>query len=199
MTTYPVRTRRWTREEYRQLGELGILTEDEPVELLDGQLIVAEPKGRPHATAVALTAEALRRAFGAGWFIYTQDPVALDEASEPEPDVVVVPGHPLDYIADHPARPALVVEVAETSLHVDRAYKGSAYARAGLPDYWIVNLIDWRVEVYRQPAADRSAALGWRYLEARLFGPGTTIGPLARPDVRIAVSEILPEPLRRAR
>ena len=199
MTTYPVRTRRWTRQEYHKLGDLGILPEDEPVELLDGQLIVAEPKGRPHATAVALAAEALRRAFGAGWFVYTQDPIALDETSEPEPDVVVVPGDPLDYLEDHPSRPALVVEVAETSLYFDRGHKGSAYARAGLSDYWIVNLIDWRVEVYRQPAADRTAALGWRYLEVRLFGPGTTLVPLARADARIAVSEVLPEALRRAR
>ena len=77
MTQYPVRTRRWTRKEYQKLGELGILAEDEPVELLDGQLIVAEPKGAPHATMVRLTARALTRVFGAGWLVYTQDPIAL--------------------------------------------------------------------------------------------------------------------------
>ncbi|HTO12564.1 MAG TPA: Uma2 family endonuclease [Candidatus Binatia bacterium] len=193
MTEYPVRTRRWTRKEYRRLGELGILPEDEPVELLDGHLIVAEPKGAPHATIVALTATVFRRAFGDGWLVRQQDPIALDDASEPEPDVVVVPGGLLDYFDDHPARPVLVVEVAETSLYYDRSHKGSAYARAGLPDYWIVNLVDWRVEVYRRPAEDRTAELGWRYLDVALFAPGATIVPLARSDIDIAVSDILPE------
>ena len=195
--TYPVRTRRWTRKEYRKLDELGILPEDEPVELLDGHLIVAEPKGRPHVTVVALTAEALRRAFGEGWVVYVQDPIALDDVSEPEPDVAVVAGGLLDHLDDHPARPALVVEVAMTSLYLDRAHKGSAYARAGLPDYWIVNLVDWQVEVYRRPAADRSAEMGWRFLDVEIFAPGTTIIPLAQPGISVAVSEILPEALRR--
>jgi len=199
MTQYPLRARRWTRKEYQKLGELGILPEDEPVELLDGQLYVAEPKGAPHASVVRLTASALTRAFGDGWLVFTQDPIALDDVSEPEPDVVVVPGGLLDYLEDHPARPALVVEVAQTSLYFDRAHKGSAYARAGLPDYWIVNLVDWRVEIYRRPAEDRSAELGWRYLDVELFTPGAAMAPLARPAVAIAVSDILPEALRRLR
>ena len=197
MTTYPVRTRRWTRKEYRKLGELGILLEDEPVELLDGHLIVAEPKVRPHITALGLTAEVLRRAFGAGWYVFQQEPIALDENSEPEPDIAVVPGGLLDYLDDHPARPVLVVEVADASLYYDRGRKGSAYARAGLADYWIVNLVDCQIEVYRQPAADHSAELGWRYLDVGLFAPGSTVVPLARPDVAVAVSDILPEALRR--
>jgi Uma2 family endonuclease len=178
------------------LDELGILQEDEPIELIDGQLIVAEPKGRPHVTVVRLTTQVLTRAFGAGWLVYAQDPIALDDVSEPEPDVVVVPGAELDYLDDHPARPALLVEVAETSLYYDRSHKGSAYARAGLLDYWIVNLVDWRVEVYRRPATDSSAELGWRYLDVELFTPGSTIMPLVRPDVGIAVADILPEALR---
>ena len=199
MTRYPVRTRRWTRKEYQKLGALGILPEDERVELLDGQLVVAEPKGAPHVTMVRLTARALTRAFGDGWLVYTQDPIALDDVSEPEPDVVVVPGSELDYFDDHPARPALLVEVAETSLYYDRGRKASAYARAGLPDYWIVNLVDWRIEVYRRPTTDNSAELGWRYLNVDLSTPGAIIVPLARPDVTIAVSDILPEALRRLR
>jgi Uma2 family endonuclease len=197
MRTY--RTRRWTRKEYQKLGELGILPEDEPVELLDGQLIVAEPKGRSHVTIARLAARVLTRAFGDGWVVYAQDPIALDDESEPEPDVVVAVGSDLDYLDDHPARPALVVEVAETSLYYDRGRKGSAYARSGLPDYWIVNLVDWRIEVCRRPATDHSAELGWRYLDVELLTPGDTIVPMARPDVAVAVSDILPEALRRLR
>src|SRR6266581_6321198 len=112
MTTYPFRTRRWTRAEYHKLDELGVLPEDEPVELID---------------------------------------------SEPEPDVAVASGGPRDYLADHPARPVLVVEVAESSLEFDRVYKGSAYARAELSDCWIVNIVDWQVEVYQRPGADATA------------------------------------------
>jgi Uma2 family endonuclease len=196
MTAYPVRTRRWTRTEYRSLGELGILPEGDAVELLNGRLIVAEPKGAPHETIVRLTARALTRVFGDGWLVYTQGPIALDDASEPEPDVVVVAGDVLDYFDDHPARPVLVVEVAEASLHYDRGHKGRVYARAGLPDYWIVNLVDWRIEVYRRPVSDNSAQLGWRYFDVELFTAGGVIAPLARPDLTIRASDILPETLR---
>jgi Uma2 family endonuclease len=192
MASYPIRNRRWTRKEYDELIKSGFFDEDEPIELLGGQLIVAEPKGSPHSTAIALTVEALRVAFGPGWLVRAQDPVALDAESEPEPDVAVVPGRPRDYLAEHPARPALLVEVAESSLAFDRGHKGSLYARAGLADYWIVNLVDEVLEVHRGPALDRSAEFGWRYLDVQALGPGTTVAPLARPDVIVAVADLLP-------
>jgi len=192
MTTYPIRTRRWTRKEYRLLGERSILPEDEPVELIDGQLIVAEPKGTPHTTAIGLAVDALRAAFGAGWLVRQESPVALDDGSEPEPDVVVVPGGPRDYLPDHPARPVLVVEVADASLLLDRHHKGSAYARAGLPDYWIVNLVDRQLEVHRRPATDPAADFGWRYLDITILAPSAAVTPLALPGARIAVADLLP-------
>jgi len=192
MATYPTRLRSWTRSEYRRLGDLGILREDEPVELIGGQLIVAEPKNTPHAAVVALAADALRLAFGPGWLVRQQDPIALDPDSEPEPDLSVVRGSPRDYLADHPARPVLVVEVAESSLRFDRRDKGSLYAKAGLPDYWIVNLRDRRLEVYRHAAADDAARFGWRYLDVKAFAAGARVTPLALPDVSIAVADILP-------
>jgi Uma2 family endonuclease len=192
MATYPVRNRHWTRKEYDQLITLGFFQEDEPIELLGGQLVVAEPKGSPHSTAIVLTAEALRAAFGPGWLVRVQDPVALDDESEPEPDVVVVPGGPRDYLFEHPARPAVLVEVAESSLGFDRGHKGSLYARAGVGDYWIVNLVDEVLEVYRRPALDRSAEFGWRYLDVQALRRGVTVSPLARPDVTVAVADLLP-------
>jgi Uma2 family endonuclease len=192
MTTYPFRTRRWTRKEYRKLDELGILPEDEPVELIDGHLIVAEPKGRPHVTAVALTADALRRAFGAGWYVFQQDPIALDDDSEPEPDVTVVAGDRRTYSREHPARPVLVVEVALSSLAFDRHHKGSVYARARLEDYWILNLVDRALEIYRQPVADASAPFGWRYDRMDRFTAEAFVTPLVAPAARIAVRDMLP-------
>lgn len=188
----PLRDRRWTRREYDRLVEVGVLHEDEPVELIGGALIVAEPKGGPHATAVGLAGDALRLAFGSGWIVRIQDPVALDDDSEPEPDVVVVAGSWRDYRTEHPARPALAVEVSESSLTFDREVKGSLYARGGIADYWIVNLVDRLLEIYRAPSRDATAQFGWRYGEVHLLGPGAAASPLARPDARIAVSHLLP-------
>ena len=192
MTTYPVRTRRWTRVEYERLVDVGVLGEDEPIELIGGQMIVAEPKGSRHATSVGLTADALRAAFGPDWVVRVQDPVALDDESEPEPDVVVVPGRRRHYVNAHPVSPVLVVEVAETSLAFDRRHKGNLYARAAISDYWIVNIVDDVVEVYRVPVADAAAEFGWRYGDIRTFRAGASISPLCRPDLTVTVADLLP-------
>ena len=133
--------RRWTRREYERLIDHGFLDEDDPIELLDGLLFVKEPQHSPHRTAVLLVAKAVERAFGEGWFVQTQSPI-LDDRSEPEPDVCVVRGSPRDYVASHPTRPALIVEVAQSGLRIARGRKAAAYARARIADYWIVNLID---------------------------------------------------------
>jgi Uma2 family endonuclease len=192
MATYPIRTRRWTRREYDRLVDLGVLHEDEPIELLGGQLVVAEPKSSPHSTAVGLTADALRRAFGDGWVVRTQDAIALDDESEPEPDVVVVPGRIRDYRDAHPERAALLVEVALSSLAFDRRHKGSLYARAGVADYWIVNLVDRVVEVRRLPVPDPTAEFGAAYADIGIARPGETLTPLAQPGARVAVEDLLP-------
>jgi len=186
------RTRRWKRIEYDRLVELGVLHEDEPVELIGGNLIVAEPKSSPHATAVGLVADALRAAFGGGWIVRIQDPVALDDESEPEPDVAVIAGRWRDFRADHPSRPVLVVEVADASLAFDRHVRGSLYARADVKDYWIVNLVDHVLEVYRAPIRDGSTPYGWRYGTLEVQGPDTRVSPLARPDATILVADLLP-------
>lgn len=192
MGTYPVRTRRWTRGEYDRLVDLGVLREDDPIELVGGQLIVAEPKGNPHAVAVGLTLEALGAAFGRGWVVRVQDPVALDDESEPEPDLAVVRGSHRDYLGGHPDRPALIVEVAESSLAFDRDHKGSLYARAGLADYWLVNLVERVLEVYREPVADTSAAFGWRYARREVLDSRRSVSPLAVPSSPVAVADLLP-------
>jgi Uma2 family endonuclease len=144
MKQAPFTSRRWRRIEYERLVDLGVF-EGEPLELLGGQLIVAEPKGSPHAAAVGMAGDALRAALPPGWVVRSQDPVALDDESAPEPDLAVVRGRHADYRHAHPAH-------AETSLAFDRLQKGSLYARAGITDYWIVNLVDRVVEVYRDPA-----------------------------------------------
>src|SRR5947207_4255996 len=96
---------RWSRQDYGRLIDHGFLDEDDPVELLDGLLVVKEPQHSPHRTAIILTAKTLEQAFGAGWFVQTQSPIALDRRSAPEPDVCVVRGSPPDYTAEHPTCP----------------------------------------------------------------------------------------------
>jgi Uma2 family endonuclease len=192
MATYPIRTRHWTRKEYDKLVKIGVLDEDEPIELIGGQMIVAEPKEPPHQTAIGLTTDALRTAFGSGWVIRVQSPVALDDESEPEPDIAVVPGRHRDYLSDHPARPALIVEVAQSSLSFDRRYKGSVYARAGIADYWIVNLRRRVLEVYREPVADASARFGWKHDSVRILKAAASVSPLAMPTALVAVADLLP-------
>ena len=191
-TAKAVHTKRWTRLEFERLIDLGAFAPDERLELLGGQLVIREPQGRPHATGIRLVARALRAVFGPDWSIEAQLPVALDEESEPEPDIAVVTGGPRDYIESHPSRPALVVEVALASLALDRGEKASLYARAGVLDYWIVNLVDHVLEVYREPVADPRGAHGWRYASTATLRRGDSVTPLARPDSAIPISDLLP-------
>ena len=191
MTQAPLTLRRWKRIEYDRLVDLGVF-EGEPLELIGGQLIVAEPKGTYHSSAVSTAEYALRACLPSGWIVRTQLPVSLDDESEPEPDLVVVPGRPADYRHAHPERPALAVEVSDSSLHFDRQQKGSLYARAGIEDYWIVNLVDRVLEVYRDPGPDPSALYGWRYRSVRTLAPPAVVVPLAFPSGQIAVLDLLP-------
>ena len=128
MTQPPLTLRRWKRAEYEQLVDLGLFQGDS-IELIGGQLVVAEPQGAYHASAVTRVDYALRAVLPGGWIVRIQAPVSLDDDSEPEPDLVVVPGRPGDYHDSHPAHPALTIEVAESSLELDRQHKGSLYAR----------------------------------------------------------------------
>jgi len=170
----------------------GFLEEDDPIELLDGLLVVKEPQHSPHRTAIVLTAQALGRAFGEDWFVQVQSPIALDARSAPEPDVCVVRGLPRDYTAEHPTRPALVVEVVQTGLRFARGRKAAAYARAGIADYWILNLVDRVLEVHREPARPGPALRRWSYAAIQTRGAGAMITPLAIPAAAIRVADLLP-------
>jgi Uma2 family endonuclease len=141
---------------------------------------------------VGLVEGALRAAFGAGWIVRVQMPLALDDESEPEPDVAVVLGTRRDYSGGHPSRPSLLVEVADSSLSLDREHKGNPHARARVPDYWIVNLASRVLEIYREPVPAPEAPYGWRYTIVRTLRPAESVSPLAAADARIAVTDLLP-------
>jgi Uma2 family endonuclease len=191
MRQAPFTSKHWRRLEYERLVGLGVF-EGEPLELIGGQLIVAEPKGSPHAAGVEMAGEALRAALPPGWVVRMQNPVALDDESVPEPDVAVVRGRHSDYRHAHPARAALIIEVAESSLAFDRKQKGSLYARAGIADYWIVNLDERVVEVYRDPGPDLTAPFGWRYTSVDRLRPGDSVTPLAVPAAPVVIAALLP-------
>ncbi|MFO0928031.1 MAG: Uma2 family endonuclease [Gemmataceae bacterium] len=167
-----IRPRRFSKAEYYRLGELGFFR-GQRVELIEGRLMVSSPQNPAHGSAVCRVGYALQQAFGTGYLVRTQLPLDLGQATEPEPDVAVVVGPFSLYDQAHPTAAMLVVEVSDATLNYDRRQKGSLYARGGVTDYWIVNLPDRRLEVYRQPIADRRAVrpplrqsrrrAAWRY------------------------------------
>jgi Uma2 family endonuclease len=187
-----LRIRRWTRAEYGRLIELGVLHPDERLELLDGALVVREPQGSRHAAGIRRVVAALGRALGDAWQIDSQLPLALDDASQPEPDVSLVPRDASAYRDAHPSRAALVVEVAETSYRVDREYKAGLYARAGVAELWIVDVAEGAVEIHRAPEAWPAARHGWRYRDVQTLRPPATVAPLVAPGVTIRIAELLP-------
>ncbi|MGH7278176.1 MAG: Uma2 family endonuclease [Candidatus Rokuibacteriota bacterium] len=188
----PPPTRRWTRIEYERLVELAVFPPGERLELVDGLLLVREPQGSRHAAAIRRVLAALRRALGDDWQVDSQLPIALDASSEPEPDVSVVARDPGAYRDAHPARAALIVEIAEASYRVDSEYKTALYARAGIAEYWIVDLLRDALEVHREPEAFPAGPLGWHYRAIDVLQPPATVVPLIAPHRLIAVADLLP-------
>lgn len=147
-----IRRHRFTVAEVLRMADSGILEEDAPVELLDGELIDVSPQGPEHATGKAVLRDALRLAYAGEGCVREQDPLVAGEHSLPEPDLAVVRGAPRDYGRRHPRgdEALLVVEVSRTSHRVDQA-KTRIYARAGVPEYWIVDLVARVVTIHRGP------------------------------------------------
>ena len=181
---------RWTVEEYHQMADLGWF-QDKRVELIEGEILEMPAPRNPHVQAMDLTRDALLSAFGAGFWVRTQSPLNLGPATEPQPDVAVVTGKSRDY-TDHPTTAVLVVEISDTTLSFDRNHKGGLYARAGITDYWIVNLISRRLEVYRNPVADAAQPFGFGYAARTTHDPGDAVATLAVPTARVAVADLLP-------
>lgn len=181
-----VRVKRWTRAEYDRIAQAGLFAPDERVELIEGEIVEMSPQDPEHSTAIVVGEETLRSAFGADYHVRSQLPLALGDDSEPEPDLAVVQGPRRAFAASHPSTASLVVEVSDSSLPFDRDRKGPMYARAGIPEYWIVNIVDHLLEVYRVPRADVG------YATRLLLTSSDVISPLALPTARIEVREMLP-------
>lgn len=175
----------WTREEYERRVEEGFFQPGERVELVDGVLYEMSPQYPDHAQSISRALYKLLPLFSTDFHVRIQLPLSLGANSEPEPDVAVVPGSPESYDT-HPTSSVLIIEVADSSLLHDRKRKASLYAREGVPDYWVVNLVDWCLEVYREPQDGE-------YKSHTILRPEDSISPLVRSEVRIAAADLLPK------
>ncbi len=177
---------RFTVEDYHRMGEAGILDEDDRVELIEGEIVEMPPIGSPHGGTVKSLTNTLARLVGDRAIVSVQDPVVLSDLSEPQPDIVLLRPREDFYRDSHP-RPEdvlLLIEVADATAAYDRSVKLRLYARAGIPEYWIVDLGRALIEVNRAPRGD---AYGVR----REAAPGDRLAPEALPDVVLNVWEIL--------
>jgi Uma2 family endonuclease len=181
----------WTRDEYYKMAEAGLF-DGKHVELIEGQVIEMSPMGSLHITAVTLAGDVLRQVFVTGYFVRVQGPLDCGELSEPAPDVAAITGNVRDYTDAHPTTAALIVEVADTSLAYDRTTKASLYAKAGIADYWIINLIERQLEVYRHPTVDAAQPYGFGYAEVTVRTAAARVAPLAMPQAHIAVADVFP-------
>ena len=176
---------RFNVQDYYRLAETGVLRPDARLELLEGRIIERSLIGPPHGGVVNRLSRILHQLAPGHWLVTVQNPLRLGDYSEPEPDLLLLRESPTAYGDRHP-RPEdvyLLVEVSDTTLRYDREEKIPAYGRAGVPEVWIVDLNEARVEVYREPNFTG-------YGSRSIFEPGDTIAPQAFPSAVIQVAEL---------
>jgi Uma2 family endonuclease len=177
--------------QYHDMIRFGILTEDDPVELLQGYLVNKMPKNPPHSLVTQQTRDELDKILPSGWFLNVQEPVTTED-SEPEPDITAVRGSRRQFRERHPGPGdvGLLVEVADTSLRRDRGSKKKIYAQARIPVYWIINLVEQTIEVYTDPGGSGRRA---DYQQRQDFSLGKKIPVVLDGKVvaRLAVRELL--------
>ena len=186
----PTRERRkFTVAEFYCMAEVGILGPDERVELIEGDIIVMAPIGPGHAGSVDIIGNLFVRKLDEGFIVRSQNPIHLDDGSEPQPDIVVVRRRDDYYTAAHPT-PAdilLIVEVAQSSLEYDRDIKAHLYGRNAIPETWVKNLPEDCIERFTQPGPEG-------YAQHTVHRRGETITPVSFPDLELAVKDLLPPP-----
>lgn len=182
---------RWTREEYYRLAEAGFFT-NRRVMLIEGEVYVKCPQNEPYVQGINFTRHAVEGAFGDQFTARIQAPLFLNQSTDPEPDVAMVPGPFRSQPSTAPTSALLIVEVADTSLWYDTGDKASLYAAGGIADYWVVDLNRGQLIVFRDPQADASAKYGHSYFQRTILGRGKSIAPLAVPTTPVAVADLLP-------
>lgn len=186
---------RFTVEEYVKMGEAGVFAVHERVELIEGEIVPMSPQDPPHASTTQRLTTLWVMAFGKTHGVRVQLPLTLGRYSEPEPDFALVPLALDGTFERHPTSADLVVELAHTTLAFDRSEKASLYAKAGISEYWIVNLAKNRLEVRQQPITSDERPYGWDYGSLQILAPGQTVAPLFAPETSFAVKELVGEAL----
>jgi Uma2 family endonuclease len=187
-TPEPKAPKLWNVENYHRMGEFGMIRPDERTELISGQVLLMTPKGPSHVCSLRLLALALDALLvNQPFFVSTQDPIQLDDFSEPEPDCAIVRGTALDYGDRHPDSTdiALVVEVADSTLKYDVEVKDKLYAQSGITDYWVVDLKSRELHVFRNP-------MPTGYTSHLILTEPNQIRPIAFPQITLALTDILP-------
>jgi Uma2 family endonuclease len=177
--------------EFYDLGDRGFF-DQRRVMLIDGEILEMPLSNPPHATAEALTEEVLRAIFRTGFVVRTEKPLPLGQSTDPVPDLAVVTGSIRDYAQTHPTVAVLVVEISDSSLDYDTGDKASLYASAAIADYWVVDLVNRRLVVMRDPVADTTRRFGFRYATVTTLAIGQTASPLAAPAASVAVADLMP-------
>ena len=188
----PPRPFRFTRDQYLELDRLGYFNHKR-VELIYGEIIEMSPVNWPHALGVKLVADALAAAFGGHW-VSSQQPFWIPNtapASLPQPDVAVIPGSPRAY-TDHPTVAALLVEVSDTTLAFDTTTKAELYATANVPEYWVLDVENRQLHVFRDPAPLQTELEATAYHTHLTLLPTDYVSPHAAPHASILVSDLLP-------
>lgn len=178
--------RRFTVDEYHRMVDAGILRENDRVELIYGVIREMSPKNRGHIVAANLVFRLFDRGLSGRAGVYKEDPLGLLKLdSEPEPDIVVTDNPNVESYGTETSHPLLVIEVADTSLRYDLNLKSELYARAEIPEYWVVDVRHRALVVFRDPMGDA-------YRSGKTFGPGARVAPLAWPDFEIDVESLFP-------
>ena len=182
---------RWMKEEYLSMAELGFF-EGKRTEFLEGEIIEMPTMNSPHATALELVYEVVRDVFSSDFAIRSQSPVDFGKDFEVVPDVFVIKGNARDFRDSHPKTADLIIEISDTTLSYDRNRKASLYAKFGIRDYWILNLKNRTLEVYRHPNEDENIYYGFGYAEKLTFDEAGEVSPIAAPDAKIKIADLLP-------
>lgn len=180
---------RFTREQFHQLGELGFFA-GRRVELVLGELVVPPPIRESQVAGISLTADALRAAFGPRHYVRVHAPLNL-AVIDPVPHVAVVPGGPRDYLLP-PTTALLVVEVPDAGSVYERTTKAELYATAGVPEYWVLDVANRQLHVFRDPQPLPAGLAATAYQTHLTLAPADTVSPLAAPQASITVSDLLP-------
>ena len=186
----PPPRKRWTSKEFHQLWDEGKF-EGQNLILVDGEILHMPAPNPPHSTSLTLADYRLKDVFRTGYVVRVQLGIDLAQDTDPIPDLAVVTGAPRDYVR-HPTTAVLIVEVSETSLAYDTGDKASLYAAGGIQDYWVIDLLQCQLHVFRDPRPDSSKTHGFSYAQATVHDSSATVSPLAAPQAHITVADLLP-------